>query len=169
MTGQKRKADKDIVEEQVNADSIEGGNVAVESTDQSTGSLHIESSFSADQEAEVQQADDECFTSSTPTQNTEGSMSISVSKDDVLDDSVMSPSRKESESSLVENNKIAVPGKSNTVDSNVRVAAKKIKHPSSAWMIFSLENREKIQKDQPSLTFTEGETVDLRFERRFHN
>ena len=41
-------------------------------------------------------------------------------------------------------------------DSNVRVAPKKIKHPSSAWMIFSQENREKIQKDQPSLTFTEG-------------
>ena len=42
-------------------------------------------------------------------------------------------------------------------ESNVRVAPpKKIKHPSSAWMIFSSENREKIQKEQPSLTFTEG-------------
>jgi HMG (high mobility group) box len=40
---------------------------------------------------------------------------------------------------------------------SVRAAPpKKIKHPSSAWMIFSSENREKIQKEQPTLTFTEG-------------
>jgi hypothetical protein len=160
MTGQKRKADKDVIDEQVlPGDGFVGDNGAVESSDQSTGSLHIDSSFVADQETEVEQADDECFTSSTPTRNNEGSISMSVAKDDVLDEPVMSPNRQESESSLIENNKIAVPGKSNAGDSTARVASKKIKHPSSAWMIFSGENREKIQKDQPSLTFTEGKTV----------
>lgn len=54
--------------------------------------------------------------------------------------------------------KIASSGKSTTAESNVRVIPKKIKHPSSSWVIFSLENREKIHKDQPSLTFTEGKT-----------
>jgi hypothetical protein len=33
---------------------------------------------------------------------------------------------------------------------------KEIKHPLSAWMIFSHENRELINREQPSLTFTEG-------------
>ena len=51
---------------------------------------------------------------------------------------------------------VALSTKAGLPESNVRVAPKKIKHPSSAWMIFSHENREKIQKDQPSLTFTEG-------------
>ena len=51
---------------------------------------------------------------------------------------------------------VALLSKTGLPESNVRVAPKKIKHPSSAWMVFSHENREKIQKDQPSLTFTEG-------------
>lgn len=161
MTGQKRKADVDVAVVQLDpADSLEVDDRAVESSDQPPGSLHIESSFLADKETEAQQAEDECFTSSTPTQNAEDSISMSGVNDDLLDESVLSPVRQELESSFVDTNKIVVPGKSNGVDSNVRAVSKKIKHPSSAWMIFSLENREKIQKDQPSLTFTEGQIVE---------
>lgn len=163
MTGQKRKADIDDVNESaLFGSSFEADNGAVETTDQSGSTLHIQSSISAEQEVDVQQADEECFTASTPTQNTDGNVAMSFAKDDNLEESVMSPVPVESESSLLDVSNAVVTGKSSAVDSSTRVASKKIKHPSSAWMIFSLENREKIQKDQPSLTFTEGTTTDYR-------
>lgn len=41
-------------------------------------------------------------------------------------------------------------------ETEVPKKVREIKHPLSAWMIFSHENRELINKEQPSLTFTEG-------------
>lgn len=77
---------------------------------------------------------------------------VEMTLDEGMEDVVSSPTPQESESSSAE----VTTGKSSSAEQSIRSLPKKIKHPSSAWMIFSTENREKIQKEQPSFNFTEG-------------
>ena len=77
---------------------------------------------------------------------------VAMSFDEATEDVVSSPTPPETESSSAE----VTISKTSSVEQSTRTIPKKIKHPSSAWMIFSTENREKIQKEQPSFNFTEG-------------
>ena len=79
--------------------------------------------------------------------------SVEMTFDEDSEVVLTSPIPPESEISTAE----LIVGNASTVEQSVRALPKKVKHPSSSWMIFSTENREKIQKEQPSMTFTEGD------------
>jgi hypothetical protein len=76
---------------------------------------------------------------------------ISNTSNKIIDEGPALCSSDLSESEIVISEELLIPK-----EKEVPKKIKDIKHPLSAWMIFSTENRELINKEQPSLTFTEG-------------
>jgi HMG (high mobility group) box len=152
MSALKRKADtqlekisQEIVNDNVESSPIKGASEVVSQSVllMQPGSL-IEDSMMTIQETEVE-----------PVENNPDLMDVDAPAigDPLVEESSLNelPPTVDAVEQSSASSKVGVP------EPNVRVAPpKKIKHPSSAWMIFSSENREKIQKEQPSLTFTEG-------------
>ena len=149
MSALKRKADtqlekisEEIVNDNAESSPLKGASEAASQSEllMQPGSL-IEDSMMTVQETEVE-----------PVENNNDLMDEDAPA--TCDPLVEESSRNESAVTVEQS---AVTSKVGVPEPNVRLAPpKKIKHPSSAWMIFSSENREKIQKEQPSLTFTEG-------------
>mmetsp|Transcript_298 Transcript_298/g.355 ORF Transcript_298/g.355 Transcript_298/m.355 type:complete len:350 (+) Transcript_298:125-1174(+) len=75
---------------------------------------------------------------------------ISNTSNKIIDEGPALCSSDLSESEIVISEESSIPK-----EKEVPKKIKDIKHPLSAWMIFSTENRELINKEQPSLTFTE--------------